>query len=117
MTERLFVYLDENWPEQPEADWVVLDQSGAVLRSGICPPSGWPVADRLEGVIGGSQCLWLEIPLPLVTGQRKLKRADEAKLIANGLEEKIIDDPDSQHWVVTHRRSDNGAMLAGVLVI
>lgn len=117
MTERLFVYLDESWPERPEAEWVLLDHGGAVLRRGSSAPSGWPGADRLEGIVGASQCLWLEFPLPLVSGKRRLKRADEAKLIANGLEEKIVDDPDSQHWVVTHRREDGGVILAGVLVM
>ncbi len=111
MTNRLLVLLDDHWPRDPAADWVLLDPAGRALQQGRSAPAHWPAADRTDGLLGGSQCLWLEVDLP--PGPRR----EQPRLLAYALEEHLIGDADTQHLTPTHSRAEGELRRTGVLVL
>lgn len=111
MTHRLLVLLDDHWPRDPAADWVLLDPAGRPLQQGRSAPAHWPAADRTDALLGGSQCLWLEVDLP--PGPRR----EQPRLLAYALEEHLIGDADAQHLTPTHSRAEGELRRTGVVVL
>lgn len=111
MTKRLVIYIDETWPTQPSAPWVLLDGRDTVLESGRSEPRHWPAAPGCEIVLGGPQCTWLTTTLP------KSGRREQDRLLHYALEEQLIRDVESQHITVTAREARREGMLVTVLVV
>lgn len=113
MNHRLIVFVGEHWPQPASADWVALDARGLVAASGRSEPQHWPPAQHCAAVLGGTQCLWLEVTLP------PAPRREQTRLLSYALEERLMRDPDSQHLVVTHSRpAESGeGRQTGVLAI
>ena len=111
MTKRLVIYIDETWPAQPSAPWVLLDGRDAVLESGRSEPRHWPAAPSCEIVLGGPQCTWLTTALP------KSGRREQDRLLHYALEDQLIRDVESQHITVTTREAQREGVLITVLVI
>lgn len=111
MTTRLIIYIDETWPAQPSAPWVLLDGRDTVLESGTSEPRHWPAAQSCEIVLGGAQCAWLSTLLP------RSARREQDRLLRYALEEQLIRDVESQHITVTTRATQAEGMLVTVLVI
>ncbi len=111
MTTRLLLLIDEHWPAEPSAPWVVLDHGGNVVSEGVSEPRHWPAADECAIVLGGSQCSWLRARLP------RGARREEARLLAYALEDRLLRDPDSQHLVVTRRTSGEAGVEVEVLIV
>ena len=65
MTTTLMLLAGERWPQEPTADWVLLDAARRPLDRGRSDPRHWPAADRHELVLAGSRVLWLELELPV----------------------------------------------------
>jgi general secretion pathway protein L len=111
MTHRLIVLIDESWPAQASADWVVLDARDRVVEQGRSEARHWPAADACEVVLAGPQCTWIDARLP------KCARRDEARVLRYALEERLVRDVEEQHLTVTDREPlDSGARVA-VLVV
>lgn len=111
MTRRLVIYIDETWPAQPSAPWVLLDGRDTVLESGTSEPRHWPAAQSCEIVLGGPQCTWLSTLLP------KSGRREQDRLLHYALEEQLIRDVESQHITVTARETQHEGVLVTVLVV
>jgi general secretion pathway protein L len=110
MTKRLVIYIDETWPTQPSAPWVLLDGRDTVLESGHSEPRHWPAAPGCEIVLGGPQCTWLTTTLP------KSGRREQDRLLHYALEDKLIRDVESQHITVTAREAQHEGVRVTVLV-
>ncbi|MBR0565820.1 hypothetical protein J5J83_06795 [Azoarcus sp. L1K30] len=111
MTTRLLLRIDEHWPREPAADWVLLDASNRVLQQGCSGAAHWPAADSCEAILAGAQCLWLEVMLP------PAPKRERARLLAYALEEHLVDDPDTQHLTVTHSALEDHSRRTGVIVV
>lgn len=113
MNHRLIVFVTEHWPQPSSADWVALDARDNVCASGRSEPQHWPAAEHCVAVLGGAQCVWLEVVLPPAA------RRERGRLLAYALEERLLRDPDSQHLVVTHTRAeeDGEGRNTGVLAV
>lgn len=112
MTTRLILRIEEHWPVQPIAAWILLGQDGRVSAEGESEPRHWPGADECWIVLAGPQCLWLEARLP------RAARRDAQRLLGYALEERLLGNPDSQHLTISHRRRDAGnSEQVGVLVV
>ncbi|MFQ6332671.1 type II secretion system protein GspL [Methylophilus sp. 3sh_L] len=110
---RLILSIDEHWPSKPECSWVLLEGDNKVISEGNSSAHHWPTATTHDVVLVGSQCLWLEVALP------KASKRDTPRLIKYALEDKLIQDPETQHLTVTHRRTadDEDINIVGVLVV
>ncbi|MBX3684439.1 MAG: general secretion pathway protein GspL, partial [Thauera sp.] len=64
MTTTLMLLAGERWPQDPVADWVLLDAARRPLDHGRSDPRHWPAADRHEIVLAGSRVIRLELELP-----------------------------------------------------
>jgi general secretion pathway protein L len=104
----LRLYVGEHWPQRAKLSWALLASDGAPLQEGESDPGHWPRADECEAVLSGAQGAWLRTRLP-----EHLPRGEASRLLANALEEKLMDEPERHHLTVTDRR--NGEV--GVLVI
>ena len=111
MTQRLIIYLDETWPAEPSAPWVLLDARDRVVQQGRSEPAHWPAAADCEIVLGGAQCAWFETRLP------KTARREQERLLRYALETQLLQDVDAQHLAPTHFRPDDQGVIAGVLVV
>lgn len=111
MTHRLIVLIDESWPAQPSADWVVLDARDRIVEQGRSEARHWPAAGECEVVLAGPQCTWIDARLP------KCARRDEARVLRYALEEHLVRDVEEQHLTVTDREPlDSGASVAVLAV-
>lgn len=109
MTTTLMLLAGEHWPQDPVADWVLLDAGRRPLDSGRSEPRHWPTAQRHELVLAGSRALWLELELP------PAPRREQPQLIRYALESQLARDPDLQHATVSGR--DAASARCGVIVI
>lgn len=99
MSNRLIVLVDPHWPQQPVADWVLLDAAGRCLERGRGEPRHWPPAERCEAVLDGTQTVWPSATLP------PAPRRERARLLAFALEEWLVRDPEQEHVTLTHSHS------------
>ena len=60
MTTTLMLLAGERWPQDPVADWVLLDAARRPLDHGRSDPRHWPAADRHEIVLAGSLVIRLD---------------------------------------------------------
>lgn len=104
----LRVYVGRGWPTEQKTLWALLAPDGSLLQEGDSDPSHWPAADDCEAIISGDQTVWQRVRLP-----EGLPRGEYARVLANALEEKLIEEPDRQHLTVTGRQDGE----IGVLVI
>ncbi|MGE0011467.1 MAG: type II secretion system protein GspL [Azoarcus sp.] len=111
MTTRLLIRIDERWPNDPAADWVLLDAANRELQRGNSGPAHWPAADGCEGVLAGAQSTWLEVLLPASP------RRERPRLLSYALEEHLVGDPDTQHVSVTHSRPEGTLNRTGVITV
>ncbi len=111
MTQRLIIYIDENWPEQASAPWVLLDERDRLVEEGNSEPRHWPAADICEVVLGATQASWLQTQLPR-TAQRHLDR-----VLRYALENQLVKDVEDQHFTITHRSPSGDGITADVLVV
>jgi len=111
MTQRLLVHIDETWPANRAASWVVLDDRDRVLQQGQSEPAHWPAADDCEVVLSAPQCSWLETRIP------KAAKKEQDRLLRYALEPLLIRDIDEQHLTVTHQRQADDGINAGVLIV
>ncbi|MFN3985103.1 MAG: type II secretion system protein GspL [Rhodocyclaceae bacterium] len=107
---RLVVYLDETWPEQPSAPWVLLDDRDRSIEQGRSEPRHWPAAGDCEIVLSSPQCTWLETRLPAAG------RAEQSRLLRYALEDQLLRDVDEQHLTLVARTAADEGVLASVLV-
>ena len=90
---RLFITRD--WPGRDSAcEWTLVTAQGAPLQLGRSEPRHWPAADGCEIVLSAEQCLLLKAMLP------KGARARPAEVIAYALEDQLIGETESEHFVV-----------------
>ena len=111
MSSRLIVLVDEHWPARPSAPWALVGDDGRLQAEGSSEPRHWPPADDCVVVLAGSQCTWHETRLP------RGARREEARLLAYALEDRLLNDPDSQHLTVVGREVEDGGVTLGVLVV
>lgn len=111
MTTRLLLRIDEHWPRESAADWVLLDASNRVLQQGCSGATHWPAADGCEAILAGAQCLWLEVTLP------PAPKRERPRLLSYALEEHLVGDPDTQHLTVTHSVAEDNSRRTGVIVV
>jgi general secretion pathway protein L len=109
VTQTLRIYIDARWPTPAKTAWVLLAGNGSVLREGTSEPAHWPPADDHEIVLGAAQATWLATKLP----PGKAARGDMGRLLAYALEDKLLRDPDSQHFSIAHQDGEQ----VGVLVV
>lgn len=109
MTTTLMLLASDHWPNDPVADWVLLDSTRRPLDTGRSDPRHWPAADRHELVLAGSRVIWLELE------QAPAPKREQAQLIRYALESHIARDPDLQHLTVSGR--DPASARVGVLVL
>jgi general secretion pathway protein L len=109
LRQTLRIYIDARWPTPAKTAWVLLAPSGATLREGTSEPAHWPVADEYEVVLGATQATWHTVKLP----PGKAARGETSRLLAYALEDKLLRDPDSQHFTITRQEADR----VGVLVV
>ncbi|GAB1460864.1 type II secretion system protein GspL [Thauera sp.] len=109
MTTTLMLLAGERWPQDPVADWVLLDAARRPLDTGRSDPRHWPPAQRHELVLAGSRALWLELELP------PAPKREQPQLIRYALESHLARDPDLQHLTVSGR--DPASARIGVLVV
>jgi general secretion pathway protein L len=105
----LRVHIDTRWPTPAKTAWVLLAANGSLLREGVSEPAQWPLADDYEAVLGATQATWHTVRVPA----GKAARSEMPRLLAYALEDKLLRDPDSQHFTVTHQEADR----VGVLVV
>ncbi len=106
MSTLLRLYIGEHWPQQPKLSWALLASDGSLLQEGTSDPGHWPASDECDAVISGAQVSWLRTRLP-----EKLPRGEAARLLANALEQKLMDEPDRQHLTVTGRHDGEVSVL------
>lgn len=95
----LNLLLDEQWPDSPAADWVLVDARGKVLQQGRSEPRHWPAADRQVAVLAGAQVSLCSVELP------KARRQERERLIAYALEERLPAETTGQHFtIIEHQR-------------
>lgn len=111
MTQRLIIYLDETWPQRPDAPWAVLDERDRVIEHGRSEPRHWPPAASCEAVLGATQASWLQARLPR-TAQRHQER-----VLRYALESQLVKDVEEQHLTVTRRDSVEDGVLSSVIVV
>ena len=111
MSQRLIIYIDEHWPNQPACTWVLLDARDRVIEEGRSEPRHWPATRGCEVVIGGGQCVMLETRLP------RSKRREQESLLRYALEERLVRDVEEQHLTVVSREPESEGVKATVLVI
>lgn len=109
MTTTLMLLANDHWPNDPVADWVLLDSTRRPLDTGRSDPRHWPAADRHELVLAGSRAIWLELE------QAPAPKREQAQLIRYALESHIARDPDLQHLTVSGR--DPASARVGILVL
>ena len=109
MTTTLMLLAGERWPQDPVADWVLLDAARRPLDHGRSDPRHWPAADRHEIVLAGSRVIRLELELP------PAPKREQPQLIRYALESHLARDPDLQHLTVSGRDPANARV--GVLVV
>jgi len=96
----LYLLIDERWPEDLVAEWVLVERRGDVVEQGRSDPAHWPVADRRIAILAGAQVSVTTVALP------KHRRADRDRLIAYALEERLPADAESQHFTLMNRKGD-----------
>lgn len=109
MKQILRIQIEARWPTSAKTAWVLLAANGARLSEGVSEAAHWPLADEYEVVLGAPQATWHAVQVPL----GKTARSEMPRLLAYALEDKLLRDPDSQHFTVTHREADR----VGVLVV
>jgi len=111
MARQLIVYLSDTWPQTPQAPWVLLDDNGHRLDSGHTEVRHWPAADTCQAVLGGAQCVCLQLALP------RAPRREEDKLLRYVLAERLLGEVDQQHLsVIARQRTDSGQTLSLAVV-
>lgn len=106
MSTLLRLYVGERWPQSRKLAWALFASTGALLQEGVSDPSHWPASDDCDAVISGAQVSWLRARLPA-----KIPRGEAARLLANALEPKLVDEPDRQHLTVTDRHEGEVSVL------
>jgi type II secretion system protein L len=101
----LRIHIDEHWPQAAGAPWALFDERGALLRQGEGEPAQWPPADRCEAVLSAPQATCLRATLP------RVPRAEQARAVAYALEDKLVREPDSQHFTVLGKPPGDVAVL------
>ena len=109
--QRLIVYIDETWPQEPSAPWVLLDDRDKVLEKGESEPKHWPGAQSFEVMLSATQTNWLDATLP-----RGAQRHQD-RLLRFALEEQLLRETDEQHLVITRRQNIDSGILVNVLVV
>lgn len=100
MTTILRVLLGERWPDQPAAPWVVMDERGKIVNSGVGEPRNWPKTNRTEAVLHGPQTNWLKVKVP------KAGVREQAQALGFAIEELIVREADSQHCTPTAQEDE-----------
>lgn len=100
----LRVLLSDTWPDQPDAQWVVLDQ-GKIIASGNSAPPNWPRTSRTEAILGGAQVGWAQARLP------QAKAREQMRALPFAMEEQLLREPDSQHFTPVFRDGENWSVL------
>jgi len=101
----LRLYITEHWPLEPECDWALLGADGQATEQGRSDPRHWPKADACEVLLAGAQVVWLSVRLP-----RAPKREQE-RLVRFALEDQLIQEPDSQHFVISDRQDEQARVI------
>ena len=100
LTLRLLIPAE--WPGQEAAcDWALLNAQGQPLQRGRSEPRHWPAAENCEVVLSAEQCLTLQAQLP------KGARSRPPEVIAYALEEQLINEAETEHFVVGDTAADN----------
>ena len=103
----LRIYVDDLWPKPVKAPWVLLGDDGALLQEGTSEPVHWPEADECDVVLSATQTAWLKGRVP-----EKIPRGEHDRLLAYAFEEKLLQEPGSQHFTVTAREGEELGVIA-----
>ena len=97
----LRLYLPGEWPSaEPACEWALLNAQGVPLQRGKSEPRHWPAAETCEVVLTAEQCLVLQAQLP------KGARARAPEVISYALEEQLIGETETEHFVVGDAPAD-----------
>lgn len=107
MKQILRIHINARWPTPATTAWVLLAANAAVLREGVSEPAHWPLADEYEVVLGATQTTWHMARVP----PGKTARGEMPRLLAYALEDKLLRDPDSQHFTITHQQADRVCVM------
>ena len=89
----------ESAPEPARADpWVLVDEQGRAIASGVDPPPRWPAADRRVAVLAAAVVRVVSLPLP------PLPAARIAAAAAYALEDRLATSLDDAVIAVAPRR-------------
>lgn len=101
MKTLLRIYIGDRWPKPAKAPWALLDTNGALVQEGTSEPTHWPTSDECEIVLSATQTAWLQGRVP-----EKMPRGEHERLLAYAFEEKLMQEPGSQHFTMLERTAD-----------
>jgi general secretion pathway protein L len=104
----LRVYLDLPPEANTDAEWVLYDSEGGVVRSGRDRPAGWPDADALEAVVAARHGRVATLTLPPLPPARLLPAARFA------LEDQLAGGTDDSHLAVGTQNAAGAVRVAVV---
>ena len=104
----LRIYVGDSWPKPAKAPWALLNADGELVQEGTSEPAHWPPSDECEIVLSGTQTAWLKARVP-----EKMPRGEHERLLAYAFEEKLLQEPGSQHFTMLERDGDQ----LGVIVV
>jgi general secretion pathway protein L len=102
----LRILVGRSWPTDVKARWALIAPDGSLVEEGESDPSHWPAADQCEAIVSCDQAVWQRVRLP-----EGLPRGEFTRVLANVLEDKLIDDSESQHLTVTSRQGEDVRVL------
>ncbi len=108
--QTLCVLIDEHWPHEPAAPWVLADDAGVIHAQGTGPLAEWPQDVPLVVILGASQSSWHSVTLPL--GGAAL----DPRVIAYALEDALLEAPQAQHITVVDRHNEATGTQAELIV-
>ena len=95
MKTLLRIYVGDSWPRPAKTPWALLNADGELVQEGTSEPAHWPPADECEIVLSGTQTAWLKARVP-----EKMPRGEHERLLAYAFEEKLLQEPGSQHFTM-----------------
>jgi general secretion pathway protein L len=100
----LRILISDAWPDQAEAQWVMLDHD-KIIASGHSAPANWPRTARTEAILSGTQVGWSQARLP------QAKAREQLRALPFAMEEQLLREPDSQHFTPAFRNGENWSVL------
>ena len=106
MKTLLRIYVGDSWPKPAKAQWALLNEDAKLIQEGTSEPAHWPPSDECEIVLSATQAAWLKGRVP-----EKMPRGEHERLLAYAFEEKLVQEPGSQHFTMIEREADQISVI------